>query len=172
MIGWTARGAVVLASLACGQVPGPAYADDGDGYGAGPVIGITGDGTLSLGWEASMTFGGFPIAKASAGGSYQVGPAAEEPYTFHYAVIEPWLFVGGTVGVAVADGANAVRGTFGIWEGFPIPLQDDQPVADAIGISEPAWMLTFAFGMRWFGSTSQLYLTPKLWRFTSIGFNS
>jgi hypothetical protein len=164
---------VFLAVVVAGAIslqPWFARADEGDGEGIGPVIGYSGERSWSFGWEASVARGRLPLIKGTVGGVYHVAPKASDPYTLHYAAVEPWFIAGGTLGLAVADGREVLRLVYGAWEGFPVSLTKD--VDPFGGRSRTAWMFTFTIGVRAFGSTSQVYFTPKLWRFTTIAFNS
>jgi hypothetical protein len=161
-------GAALCACLGHTRV---AEAQQGTGEGIGLVFGYSSEGSWSLGWEASLTRGG-PLVKLSAGGIYHIAPLGEDPFTVHYSALEPWLVVGGTLGLAIADGPEPLRLAYGIWEGFPISLEKGvEPFGGQVG--EPRiWMLTLTFGWRGFGPTTQIYFTPKLWRFAPIGWNS
>jgi len=116
-----------------------------------------------------------PLAKVSLGGIYHVAPRGDDPFTVHYLVLEPWFVLGGTFGLAVAERGDPLRLAYGVWEGVPIPLKEgvDAFGGDNVaGAGERSWMLTLTLGWRGFGSTQQIYFTPKLWRFAPIGFNS
>jgi len=161
---------LVIVFFASLGVPCRAVAEQGDGGGVGPVVGYSGAGSWSLGWEASVSRGFVPVLKLSAGGSYQFAPRGKDPFTVHYLAVEPWFIVGGTLGLAVADGHDVLRLAYGGWEGFPVPLTNGmEPFGRNAG---PAWMLTFAVGIRAFGATSQVYFAPKLWRTETFTFGS
>jgi hypothetical protein len=159
---------LLLLAIACAAslLPATARAHGGDGEGIGPVFGYSGERSWSFGWEASVTRGG-PFAKLSLGGIYHVAPNRADPFTIHYLVLEPWFVVGGTLGLAVADGPQVARLAYGLWEGLPIELNNgDSPFGD----STRHWMLTFTIGWRGFGRTQQIFFTPKLWSFASLGW--
>lgn len=132
------------------------------------MIGYSGERSWSFGWEASVTRSTVPLLKGSLGGIYHVAPRGADPFTVHYAAFEPWLIVGGTLGLGVADGSAPVRVAYGGWIAVP-PWR--LPVKSYDG-GDRAWLLTFVVGIRAFGSTSQFYFTPKLWRYTSWSLNS
>jgi hypothetical protein len=155
---------------ACLGISAVARADagDGDGEGIGPVFGYSNNRSWSFGWEASIERGA-PVFKASIGGVYHVAPQRDDPFTIHYLVFEPWLFVGGTLGFGIADGPHVARPAYGVWEGIPVSLEHG---GDPLRTATPArreWMLTFTFGWRGFGPTSQIYFTPKLWSYAPVG---
>jgi hypothetical protein len=159
----------VLTALA-GSAP-VARADGGEGFGFGLVIGYSDNRSWSVGWEAGANTGG-PLLKLSLGGSYRVDGESRDPLAIHYVAFEPWLIVGGTVGVAVTNEPE-VRVAYGLWEGFAIPLEGDLWGGTAGDDEHPQSLLfTFAFGWRGFGATQQFYFTPKLWRFSTLEFNS
>jgi hypothetical protein len=137
-------------------------ADSGSGYGFGPVFALSADDTFSMGWELGASAS--VLAKASVGGTYYLKPRRDEPAFVHYAAFEPWLLLGGTLGVAVTHVLEP-RLAYGLWEGIPVPLSGallDDP-DDAGG--QTIWMATLTIGWRGFGSTHQFYFTPKLWRY-------
>ncbi len=157
---------LLVLSAVCPQT---ANASAGDGLGAGPVLGFSGGGRWSLGWEVSGTVLA-PLLKASIGGTYALAPRSPDPTTIHYVAYEPWLFVGATVGAAVVDGPE-FRLAYGVWEGLPLSLGGD--LFDAIDgkvNADQAWLLTLTLGVRGFGSTAELYFTPKLWYFETYRF--
>lgn len=141
----------------------PAFAHEGDGEGIGPVFGYSNERSWSFGWEASLTRLG-PFVKGSIGGVYHVAPRGRDPFTIHYAAIDAWFVVGGTVGLGVADGRDPVRFAYGVWEGFPLSLTKGDS-------GKRIWMLTFTIGLRAFGATSQIFFTPKIWSYVPFTFN-
>ena len=142
-----------------------AKADLGDGEGFGPVVGYS-EGSWSFGWEAAISRVS-PLVKASVGGVYHVNRRDSAPLTVHYLAYEPWLLLGGTVGVAFADGPHLLRPALGVWQGFPITLTGKDLFS--AGPVERRWVLTLSIGWRWFGwSLSQFYFTPKLWRYSGV----
>src|SRR5688572_20219238 len=60
-----------------------ARADSGDGAGVGPVIGMTWNGSFSLGWEVGGSLSN-PLLRLAAGGSYHLTRAEDDPRYFHY----------------------------------------------------------------------------------------
>lgn len=149
----------------------PARAASGQGAGFGPVIGLTWHGSFSMGWELSGTLG-VPLLHFTAGGSYQVRSSSEDARYFHYLAWEPWLFVGGTLGLALTEEPQA-KLLYGAWEGWT------QDVGDALfeenydfldDSSRFHWVFSLSVGWRGFGSTQQFYLTPKIWRIQGWDF--
>lgn len=164
---WMAVGVVALGALVLS--PASASAQGGYGWGAGPSFVFSGD-SFSLGWEAGGATA-FTLVKLNAGGSYRLSGGEGEPRAVHYLAYEPWLFVGGTVGVALAD--RDLRFMAGLWEGFPLPVQGAFFGGDNSDDLHPqAWLFTFAFGVRFFGGHTHYYVTPKLWRYATIELNS
>jgi hypothetical protein len=159
---------VVLAVL---SLTPDASAGSGDGAGIGPVIGITWNGSLSLGWEIGGGFG-VPILRLSMGGSYQAYRAGDDPAYFHYVAWEPWLYVGGTVGLALTD-EPPVRVLYGLWEGIAQDLGDPLLQEDYDFLDDDTrlhWLLTLSIGWRGTGGTQQFYFTPKIWRIQGWDF--
>lgn len=154
--------ALVALSL-CSGLHSTAHADYGDGAGVGFVL-ASGDTSWSLGWEISGTFR-YPFVKASLGGIYDLDSTGNDPAVVHYVAWEPWLLVGGTLGIAYTDRPAPIRLAYGLWEGFPVSLTTARR-------REPVWAITLAVGLRGFGSDLELYITPKLWRYVPYEFNS
>jgi hypothetical protein len=142
-----------------------AYGDEGNGWGVGPVIAFGDHGGVSLGFEGGINQL-LTLVKLSLGGCYRLSGSETDPRAIHYLAYEPWVAVGGTLGIAVADAE--VRGMYGMWEGFPLPILPDE----VSGYSHQAWIITLAFGYRMFGSSGQFYVTPKLWRFKTFDFSN
>src|SRR5215510_8579899 len=94
--------AAPLVALLLVLLPARAHAESGQGAGFGPVLGVTLNGSVSLGWELAGSFG-VPLLRLSTGGSYQIVSGGDDAPYFHYLAWEPWLYVGGTLGVAVTD---------------------------------------------------------------------
>jgi hypothetical protein len=148
-----------------------AHATSGDGAGFGPVVGITWNGSLSLGWEASGSYAG-PILRLVMGGSYQVRRADSDPIYFHYIAWEPWLFAGGTLGAAVTDEPD-VQVLYGLWEGYAQDLGDplfDDELDYVDDNTRNHWVLSLSVGWRGVGKTQQFYFTPKVWRIRGWDF--
>jgi len=157
--------ALQIATLvACMGRATTAYAHEGDGEGVGPVLGYSNERSWSFGWEASWTRLG-PFVKASLGGVYHVAPNGRDPFAIHYAALDAWFLLGGTLGIAAADGREAIRLAYGVWEGFPLSLTKGGDSGKRI------WMLTFTVGLRAFGSTSQIFFAPKIWSYVPFVFN-
>lgn len=148
-----------------------ARAESGDGAGFGPVLGVTTDGSVSLGWELSGSYR-VPIFRLSAGGSYQLQRAGDDPPYFHYLAWEPWIYVGGTLGVAVPDSPKA-RIMYGLWEGWANDLHgslfdDNMDFLD--DDTRFHWVFSLSVGWRGMSGTQQFYLTPKIWRLQGWDF--
>lgn len=153
-----------LAMLSVLALAREARADSGDGAGFGPVLGITTGGSVSLGWELSGSFVA-PLVRFAAGGSYHLQRAADDPRYFHYVAWEPWVYVGGTLGVAGTDGPEA-KLMYGLWEGWAQDL--GSPLLDGSydfvdDDTRYHWVLSLSIGWRGIGGTQQFYLTPKIW---------
>jgi len=161
---------LVVSALVLGATP-RACAEDGDGLGVGPVIAYSNERSWSLGWELGVTRGG-PLLKASLGGVYHFEAKGDDPWTVHYLAWEPWFIVGGTLGVAVADGKEVARVAYGLWEGFPLAVSAGDDPFPFTGSGDTGLVITFAIGWRGFGSMSQIYFAPKLWRYTTIRISS
>ena len=141
-----------------------ARAESGDGAGFGPVLGITTDGSVSLGWELSGSYGG-PLLRGAVGGSYHLQRSPEQPRYFHYMALEPWVYVGGTLGLAVTD-APTVKVMYGLWEGWAQDL--GSPLLDGSydfvdDDTRYHWVFTLSIGWRGMSGTQQFYITPKIW---------
>lgn len=144
----------------------PGLAHAAPGFGLGPVIAITASDTPALGWELSVVGSNPVYARAALGGSYSWSVAEGDPQHFHYLVAEPWLYVGATLGLAVADHLQP-RVVYGAWEGVGVSLD-----SDVFNTDERQWVVSLALGWRAVGSTHQFYLTPKLFRMNGWRLNS
>jgi hypothetical protein len=169
----SALSSAALFTLLVLALPLDARADSGDGVGFGPVLGITTNGSLSLGWELSGSYR-LPLVRLALGGSYQLEREGDDPRYFHYAAWEPWVYVGGTLGAALTDGGEG-RVVYGLWEAYAQDLGD--PLFDAnynyLDDDEgPHWILSLSIGWRGIGGTQQFYFTPKIWRFQGWDFFS
>lgn len=153
------RSGVVAAvsSVAALLVTPCALADDGGGLGAGPVIAF--GRRVALGWEAGATTS-LPLLKVSVGGSYALSSRRGVPNSWGYIAYEPWLVVGGTVGLAVSDGLRTTKPLYGVWEGLPFILGDKS--------SGHNWVLTLTAGWRVLGGEHQFYFTPKVWWYEAM----
>jgi hypothetical protein len=148
-----------------------AHAASGNGAGLGPVVGITWNGSLSLGWEVSGSYG-VPILRLALGGSYQLHRADGDPSYFHYLAWEPWIFAGGTLGVAATDGPDA-QVVYGLWGGYAEDLGDaffDGELDYLNDETQNHWILSLSIGWRGIGKTQQFYFTPKVWRMRGWDF--
>jgi hypothetical protein len=160
------------AALALWLFTPDALAESGQGAGLGPVIGVTWNGSLSLGWELGGSFAGATVLRLSMGGSYQLHRGQNDPGYFHYLAWEPWVYVGGTVGLALTD-EREVRMIYGLWEGWAQDLGD--PLFDASydfldDDTRQHWVFSLSLGWRGMGKTQQFYLTPKVWRIQGWDF--
>jgi len=138
---------------------------------AGPVIGYVQGRGFSAGWEA----GGGPMhatpeveiynlfLRASGGMSWRPGPVGSAEYErITYLAWEPWLVVGGTMGLCHSSASGKVDGLFGAWEAAPwvIGAPRHTSIVDYRYCS-PCYTVSLALGWRWSGA-SEFYLTPKL----------
>jgi hypothetical protein len=139
---------------------------------AGPVVGWVSGRGWSAGWEAGggpmTTFkGGDPtpstpslLARANVGMSWRpplAGGDTHERVT--YVVWEPWLFLGGTLGIRTSS-SDGVHPVFGLWEGVPYVFGAFKREAPLYRCS-PCATLSVAFGWRFDGS-GEFYLAPKV----------
>lgn len=163
----------LIASLGSLIDAAPAAAAGGRGYGAGPVIAFDGEHGLWLGWEAGLAAAG-PLLRVSLGGTYRLSSGSDQPRMLHHAVVEPWLILGGTLGLGLADAQLGL--VYGLWEGIPLPIEGDLWGGDAGDDYQPkVWVFSIAFGFHGlFGDDafSLFYFTPKLWRYETVEFNS
>jgi hypothetical protein len=160
------------AGLALSLLAADARAESGQGAGLGPVIGVTWKGSLSLGWELGGSLGGAPVLRLSMGGSYQLFRDEGDPQYFHYLAWEPWIYVGGTVGLVLTDEPRA-QFLYGLWEGWAQDLGDPLFDANYDFLDDDTslhWVLTLSVGWRGSGRTQQFYLTPKVWRIQGWDF--
>ncbi|MEY4544483.1 MAG: hypothetical protein RL685_678 [Pseudomonadota bacterium] len=163
---------ILLALLPLLLLATPARAASGEGAGFGPVIGLTWNGSVSVGWEASASLG-IPLARFAAGGSYQLrSSSSKDARYFHYLAWEPWLFVGATVGLALTDEPQA-KVLYGAWAGWAQDAGDALFDGNSDFLDDDTrfhWVFSLSVGWRGFGSTQQFYLTPKLWRIQGWDF--
>ena len=144
-----------------------ARAESGEGVGAGPVLGVTLNGSFSVGWELGGSFRAAPLSRGALGGSYQLSLAEGDPQYFHYLAWEPWLFVGATLGAALTSERD-VRVVYGLWEGLAETLDTSPFDLDSGYLDDDSrfqWLLSLSIGWRGIGRTQQFYLTPKVWYF-------
>ncbi|HTJ44780.1 MAG TPA: hypothetical protein VL463_21890 [Kofleriaceae bacterium] len=137
---------LIVIVLLAGSV---ARADDGTNYLVGPVLGYTFGGKTgggaSYGAEGGMGFGPERV---------NVGYAFRDQESFGYVELDPWFFVGGSLGVGVDDDGEA-HAVLGAWEGLPILVGGCQTNPNE---QRPA--VTIAVGWRWTG-VHELYATVK-----------
>jgi hypothetical protein len=136
------RGVVAVVLLAW---PCVAAAEPGRNWLVGPVLGV------SLHDGAHVLFGGE--------GGYGDGPERANlgiehraSKLFMYAELDPWWYVGGTLGAGI-DSDGTLAPVLGVWEGMPL---DDGPSCDAGWHYE----LTVAVGYRYTG-VHELYMSMK-----------
>jgi hypothetical protein len=153
-------------SVACGLVlcsVATARADYEASVMAGPVIGIrlgaTRGSRLAFGLEggAGLMPSHFPQAGSGAlngTARLNIGFERSGDRLLAYIELDPWLLVGGTLGVGLDD--HGVVPVVGAWEGVPLIYQAYD--CDPLG----GWgtALTAAFGYRFTGE-HELYLTVK-----------
>lgn len=118
---------------------------------AGPVLGLRlGDppgGRLIVGFEGGP---GASIVRLNLGVTRRLG------HQLYYAELDPWFFVGGSLGVGV-DSRGTAHPVLGLWEGVPLTL-DAFHRCDTTGDLRRA--ATLAVGYRWTG-VHELYVTVK-----------
>ena len=148
-----------------------AHAESGNGVGLGPVFDVGLDGSVSLGWEVGGTYR-LPFFRLSLGGSYRVLGESSEPSYFHYLAWEPWVYVGGTLGVAATPGDRPARFLYGIWEGYAQDLGDPFLDSDLDYIDDERlhWILSVSIGWRGVGKAQHFYVSPKIWRLQGWDF--
>ena len=156
----------LAAGLLCSLAARPAHADDfAQGFGFGPVLSFTADGSAYLGWELAGTKD--ILVRGSIGGAYSIAHHANDPALFHYLAWEPWAYVGGTLGLAVTDPKPRVM--YGLWEALGGSLSADSEDEGLLGSTDLQWVFSVAIGWRGLGGTQSFYLTPKLWRMHGLG---
>lgn len=115
-----------------------------------------------------------PAGDATASGALAPAPelvppegaprsAQDEMESVHYVALEPWLFVGGTLGASFSE-QRGVDPMVGFWEGAPIPIAGKCGSGDRV---KP--IVSIAVGGRWLGGTHEVYLTPKVGVMECIG---
>ena len=165
------RGVLLPALLPLLLLATPARAASGEGAGLGPVIGVTWHGSFSVGWELAGSFGP-PLFRLAAGGSYQVRSGSEDARYFHYVAWEPWIFVGGTLGLALTDEPQP-KVLYGAWGGWAQDVGDPLFDGNEDFLDDDTqfhWVFSLSVGWRGLGSTQQFYLTPKIWRIQGWDF--
>ncbi|MFZ4578847.1 MAG: hypothetical protein ACOYOB_10675 [Myxococcota bacterium] len=137
----------------------------------GPVFGYAFDRGGMVGWEIS---GGHGLLHGVVGqsirppdGDWGDGQGEEvqlpaEPTEFldeesvTYFAVEPWLYLGGTLGVTSSSADDDVGLCLGAWEGAPIMPWPALPSGELIPF------VSAAIGVRWLHGTAELYFTPKV----------
>jgi hypothetical protein len=147
---------LVVLNVAAMLMTPHALADNGGGFGAGPVIAV--GRRIALGWEAGATTS-LPLLKVSVGGSYALSSRRGVPNSWGYIAYEPWLVVGATVGVAVDGELRSTKTLYGAWQGIPVFVDNG---------SGYNWVLTLAAGWRVLGGEHQFYFTPKAWWYEPV----
>lgn len=156
---------ILLLCLSWSLAPAPAQAKAGTvdlvsisdaGIGAGPVLELGFDGTWSAGWE--LAFRTPTLVALAMGGSYSLHGEAGPGRSVHYLAFEPWLLVGGTVGLALSHDAK-LRPMWGVWEGAAVGADGDTDPYSFPKRGE--WVFSLAVGLRGFGRDLRAYVTPK-----------
>ncbi len=166
--------ALTLPALSCAALllPAGARAESGDGVGFGPVLGITTSGSVSLGWELSGSYYATPLLRVALGGSYHLQRKGDDPQYFHYLALEPWIYVGATLGVAGTSESDT-RLLYGLWEGWAQDL-DAPLLSNSFEFVDDDtrfhWVFSLTIGWRGIGRTQQFYITPKIWRIKGWDF--
>ena len=123
----------------------------------GPVFGIRLGGPagdrLTLGVEGGVGYG---PERINMGFTHRLWK------TFYYVELDPWLYVGGTLGVGI-DSDGDPHPVIGAWEGIPLTF----PECEGDGYFRA---ITIAGGYRYTG-VHELYLTPKAGFSEEICFN-
>jgi hypothetical protein len=105
-----------------------------------------------LGWEAG---GGWGTVRLNAGQMLE-RDLAGETRAITYFVLEPWFYVGTTLGFAYSREMGTVA-ALGLWEGLPLRAK---PSCVSRG-DRGAVIVTAAVGYRWIGR-HEIYFTPKI----------
>jgi len=131
---------VVLAMPAVARADG-----DLENFLIGPVFGIVvgGKGGAAIGVEGGAGLG---PERINVGFDHRVGK------DFFYAEIDPWLYLGGTLGVGIEGDGKTLHPVLGAWEGYPLIMPS--------GCSDWGTAVTIAGGYRYTG-VHELYLTIK-----------
>ena len=156
--------AAMLVLSACGT---------GQQLAAGPVLGYVPGRGWSAGWEAGggpmKTASGAsdPIPSASSavthfniGMSWRPGASGTERWErVAYVAWEPWLLLGGTLGIAHSSADGNLHPLLGVWEGVPWIIGAGRaPVPENCS---PCYTVSLAIGGRWAGK-GEFYVAPKL----------
>jgi hypothetical protein len=78
-----------------------------------------------------------------------------------YLAWEPWLFLGGTAGVARSSTEQAWKPLLCVWEGAPYVFGGQDDHRNLVPYCGPCLTLSVALGWRW-GGSGELYVTPKV----------
>lgn len=139
-----------IAALSLAALAAPARADNSlQNFLIGPVLGIR--------------LGGPPGDRGVIGVEGGVGAGPERlnfgfehrlDREFYYVELDPWLWLGGSLGFGV-DSKGEAKGIIGLWEGLPV-------AGDALHGCPSGYssMVTLAVGIRYSGVT-ELYATLK-----------
>jgi len=116
--------------------------------------------TVSSGGDPSPS-GLSLLAHFNVGMSWRPGALGTDPSErVTYLAWEPWLLVGGTLGLAHSSADGKLRPLLGVWEAIPYVI--GAPVrANPLRSCSPCYTVSLAFGWRWEGK-GELYLAPKI----------
>ena len=143
--------AIVLLAVSASH----ARADDWNWLG-GPVLGVR----LGAPVEGSRAIYGIEGGAGLGPERINAGVTRRLDETFVYLELDPWLYVGGTLGVGAVAETGRVHPVLGIWEGIPIIY----PECEGEGLHRA---VTIAAGYRWTG-VHELYVTMKAGRAPSF----
>ena len=102
------------------------------------------------------------LARFDVGMSWRPGaPGKDEREWLTYAAWEPWLLLGGTLGVAHASRDGSLHPLVGAWEGIPWVIGAPKRSSFPLFECSPCYTISLAIGWRWAG-TGEFYLAPKL----------
>lgn len=150
----------LVASMLMGAfvaAPVSARADDVNWL-VGPVLGIRLGGPAEGSRAIYGIEGGVGLGPERA----NVGFTRRLDETFVYAELDPWLYVGGTLGVGAVAETGQIFPVLGVWEGIPLvyPACEDEGEGEGDGMYPT---VTLAGGYRWTG-VHELYVTMKAGR--------
>jgi hypothetical protein len=140
---------LVIAVVVLVALSSSAHADDAAGANVmiGPILGLRlggpGGSRAILGVEGG---GGWGPERLNLGFTRRLGK------TFSYVELDPWLFVGVSLGAGI-DSDGKVSPVLGIWEGLPIRYPE---------CGDHGWqpVVTLSVGYRYTG-VHELYFAPK-----------
>ena len=126
-------------------LPSLARAGDQENFLIGPLFGFV------LGGKGGAVFG---IEGGAGVGPERVnlGYSHRQDKGLFYIELDPWLYVGGTLGIGVEDDGKTFHPVLGVWEGYPVI----QPTS----CSDWGNTVTIAGGYRYTG-VHELYVTIK-----------